>query len=148
MKTGIISIPTPINFDKNLHDKDRVTRWLKPKDDLKFIKSAIERLLNDHTEPYIVQKDSEISICRPNLRPKITQHPERHHYFALQNTKSGNILVAGKNLRQGKCMIPVLKSTIRNNPRKQQILRDTRMTAEERCKQLGYALLKQDKPFK
>ncbi len=144
----MITIPTPVNFDKNLHEKDRVTRWLKPKHDLKFITSAIERLLNDRTKPYIVQKESEIAVCRPNLRPTITHHPGRHHFFALQNIQSGKILVAGKNLRQGKAMIPVLKSMTKKNPHKQQILKNSNVTAEDRCKSVGYALLKQNEPFK
>lgn len=147
MNTGIITIPTPINFVKKLHEKDRVTRWLKPKYDLKFTISAIKLLINDHIEPYIVQKESKIAVCRPNLRPKITQHSERHQFFALK--KQGSIIAAGKNARRIESILAVLKNRIARNPKRLNLLkRNETLPIAEKCKLFGYTLMKQNEPFK
>lgn len=143
----MISIPTPIKYDKAIHFQERITKPLDLKNDLLFIRSVLEDLQKDNAEVYLVSYGGKVAICRKDLKPAVSHHTEHHNYFALKN-QSGSIIKNGMNMRRPESIISVLKGMFRRNPAKLSLLaRNHDMSVAERCKLFNYTLMKQNTPF-
>lgn len=69
--TSGIVLPESIKYEKHrknkpitTHEIERITAFLHPKQDLKFLVNVLKDLTNDNAEYYIVKYRTKVAICR------------------------------------------------------------------------------------